>query len=724
MLGEQKQAKTGGKEKLCQPRTTLNKLEEELENSTQPCNMGEQLLWAKETIVGELQKPLNEEQKASAKVEEEFKQARTDRDKPDEKFKSEAHQHGLQIHEKTIWQEHCIQEEELDRRTTLEDERLRSSIINLEEERNQSVTTKRKVQSAISAAQEALPTELEREDLVHNFIIKDKELEEEKTTLQDVHTKVNEELSQRRSKGNEIGQTPQTITNKIFYRNTKKEDLSGKEGIAEELKKRLEEEKQSKIRVEEELRQQRGVCTGMEETIQDLIQMCVMLQSENDASKLHEEQSRNNDSTVRQLEEAFGDELQAQMRIQEELRKTRNSCTELKERLDDLVQVCGSLESESFAQNMRKQEVMENEIVVDELQETLSKVLQENVRLEEELSQARNSCAELKQKLENELARKRRTFENEICVHARELELRKMQEILDELKRNFEEEQEARVAVRDELNQTRFAYTELERRMENERLSSQSRLREQRLTCEQESQKKISLDIKLRNLERLMEGERNRFLSSERELQSAVSEAQHRQPHDWAIQREEVVLYANIVGSGAWGYVCEGRFRGCQVAVKQIHELILSPHNRRLFEREMSIASCCHHPNLLLFIGATNDDGSPLFITELLDTSLRHLLFQRSLNQEEIVSLALDVAKGLNYLHLVKPLPIIHRDVSSSNVLLWRRDECWRAKLSDYGAANFMRQYMTVQPGAVIYSAPEASTPQQSPKVNTSVSYF
>ena len=163
----------------------------------------------------------------------------------------------------------------------------------------------------------------------------------------------------------------------------------------------------------------------------------------------------------------------------------------------------------------------------------------------------------------------------------------------------------------------------------------------------------------------------------------------------------------------------EGTFRGCQVAVKQIHDLILSPHNRRLFEREMSIASRCRHPHLLQFIGATNDDGSPLFITELLDTDLRNVLTQRALHHEEVVCITLDVARGLNYLLLNKPFPIIHRDISSSNVLLWRRDDCWRAKLSDYGAANFMRQYMTSNPGARIYAAPESQTSQQSPKVGT-----
>ena len=132
--------------------------------------------------------------------------------------------------------------------------------------------------------------------------------------------------------------------------------------------------------------------------------------------------------------------------------------------------------------------------------------------------------------------------------------------------------------------------------------------------------------------------------------------------------------------------------------------------------REMNIASRCRHPCLLQFIGATNDDGIPLFVTELMDTSLRDLLDKKPLPKADVVNIALDVGRALNYLHLNRP-PIIHRDISSANVLLWRRDNQWRAKVSDYGTANFMRQCKTVNPGSVIYSAPEALSTEQSPKV-------
>ena len=127
----------------------------------------------------------------------------------------------------------------------------------------------------------------------------------------------------------------------------------------------------------------------------------------------------------------------------------------------------------------------------------------------------------------------------------------------------------------------------------------------------------------------------------------------------------------------------------------------------------MDIASRCRHPCLLQFIGATNDDHTPLFLTEVMETSLRALLQERSLSQTEITVIALDVARGLNYLHQKRPIPILHRDISSANVLLWRQGTQWRAKVSDYGTANFKKQTMTVAPGALIYSAPKARTTNQ-----------
>ena len=206
--------------------------------------------------------------------------------------------------------------------------------------------------------------------------------------------------------------------------------------------------------------------------------------------------------------------------------------------------------------------------------------------------------------------------------------------------------------------------------------------------------------------------------------QRALNERSRPQTPDWVIPRDQIQLTDKCLGKGGWGSVIEGKYCGCAVAVKQIHELILSDHNRRLFEREMSIAARCRHPCLLQFIGATNDEGSPLFVTELMESSLRALLEQRPLSSLEVSVISLDVAQALNYLHLKKPSPIIHRDISSANVLLWRQADQWRGKVSDYGTANVLQQTMTVSPGAMIYSAPEAHTRYQTVKVCLKIEYW
>ncbi|XP_068685836.1 uncharacterized protein [Montipora foliosa] len=248
--------------------------------------------------------------------------------------------------------------------------------------------------------------------------------------------------------------------------------------------------------------------------------------------------------------------------------------------------------------------------------------------------------------------------------------------------------------------------------------NSERQLREMAQSFEEQIREK---EEEKTNLETQL-GMKNQELS---ELETSLSAAQQmiielrrQESCDWVISRGEIQVKDKCLGKGAWGSVNEATYCGCKVAVKQILELILSAHNRHLFVREMNIASRCRHPCLLQFIGATNDEGSPLFVTELMEMSLRDLLGQRQLTQAEISVISLDVSRALNYLHHMKPSPIVHRDVSSANVLLWRQGEQWRGKVSDYGTAKFVQQTMTVAPGALIYSAPEALSSNQTSKVD------
>ena len=202
-------------------------------------------------------------------------------------------------------------------------------------------------------------------------------------------------------------------------------------------------------------------------------------------------------------------------------------------------------------------------------------------------------------------------------------------------------------------------------------------------------------------------------------LQRLLGQVPHSQPL-WVVQRNEIELSEEELGTGGWASVRVARFRGQRVAAKCLHHQIISAHNIRLFTREMNMAAQARHPNLLQFIGATMDN-TPIILTELMPTSLRRLLEQGvHLTRRQILSIASDVARGLNYLHLVTPDPIIHRDVSSANVLLEVYGEGnYKAKVSDYGSANFVRYTATAGPGNPLYSAPEAHDPKRhSPKMD------
>ena len=190
---------------------------------------------------------------------------------------------------------------------------------------------------------------------------------------------------------------------------------------------------------------------------------------------------------------------------------------------------------------------------------------------------------------------------------------------------------------------------------------------------------------------------------------------------EWLISRDEIeIMREKFLGEGSYGKVFKGRYRGFVVAVKEL-KCLSTFRERDLFEREMDIASRCRHPCLLQFIGATQDEKTPLFVTELMESSLRKLLEKRQLSEKEIAVISLDVAHALNYLHQRRPKAIVHRDVSSANVLLWKQNGEWRGKLGDYGTVKFLQEIMTVAPGAMIYGAPEVGCPHNQ---TVKVSFF
>ena len=247
-------------------------------------------------------------------------------------------------------------------------------------------------------------------------------------------------------------------------------------------------------------------------------------------------------------------------------------------------------------------------------------------------------------------------------------------------------------------------------------------LQNQQLTTQLHQQQEVTTQLETHFQQQLTDqlAEQRRVIQEEiqQRFQSLLQQVQsvHDQP-SWSIAQHHLQITTQVLGRGAWGEVRVGIYQGTRVAVKKMHDVIISNHNRKLFEREMVVASRVRHPHLLLFIGAVTT-GNLTIVSELMETSLRKLLEKEKLKLSDLRSISKDVACALAYLHSL-PDPIVHRDVSSANVLLNAKQDGWCAKLSDFGSANFLAKLGTIAPGAVIYSAPEALHPrQQSPKMD------
>ncbi len=220
-------------------------------------------------------------------------------------------------------------------------------------------------------------------------------------------------------------------------------------------------------------------------------------------------------------------------------------------------------------------------------------------------------------------------------------------------------------------------------------------------------------DVERRNQELIAENGR-----LDRRAQLAEERAQGLETQ-WVVHREEITMTERQLGGGGWGVVKVAKFREIEVAAKTLYEQIRSDYYRHLFIREMNMAARLRHPHLVQFIGATLE-GEMIILTELMATSLRRVLEGGRISREHILSISVQVCQALNYLHLMQPDPVIHRDISSANVLLNPLpDGRWSAKVTDYGSVNTQRMLNTMNPGSPVYAAPEAGNPSlQSSKMD------
>ena len=177
--------------------------------------------------------------------------------------------------------------------------------------------------------------------------------------------------------------------------------------------------------------------------------------------------------------------------------------------------------------------------------------------------------------------------------------------------------------------------------------------------------------------------------------------------------KEEVNLLTKI-GEGSYADVYKAVWNNRQVAAKKLHNYLLGKTDvKQRFKEEWELLSGLNHPNIVKYLTAVIPESpqeSAIIITELLEQDLLQFIMRSQTNPKvtfrDTVSIMLDVAKGLEYLHQLQT-PIVHRDLACKNILLTATKQ---AKIADFGIAKCFpggEMAATGNPGTPATRAPE-----------------
>ncbi|KAL3526429.1 hypothetical protein ACH5RR_011085 [Cinchona calisaya] len=237
-----------------------------------------------------------------------------------------------------------------------------------------------------------------------------------------------------------------------------------------------------------------------------------------------------------------------------------------------------------------------------------------------------------------------------------------------------------------------------------------------------------SIDEQLqRHLNRAWTMEKNK--NNEQQEEEEEKDGEKRR-YDWEIEPSKLII-KSVIARGSFGTVHRGFYDSLDVAVKlldwgeegQRSEAGIASL-RAAFTQEVSVWHKLDHPNVTKFIGATmgtseisiqTDNGHIgmprnvccVVVEYLPGGNLKSYLIKnrrRKLAFKVVIQLALDLARGLSYLHSKK---IVHRDVKTENMLL---DKTRTVKIADFGVARVEAlnpNDMTGETGTLGYMAPE-----------------
>ncbi|KAF8643787.1 hypothetical protein AX16_008806 [Volvariella volvacea WC 439] len=176
------------------------------------------------------------------------------------------------------------------------------------------------------------------------------------------------------------------------------------------------------------------------------------------------------------------------------------------------------------------------------------------------------------------------------------------------------------------------------------------------------------------------------------------------------------------IGSGGFKDVFVGKFRGRKIAISEFRGQLSA-----MDIKELKLLGGFNHPNIVRFLGVSipeNTRETPVMIVSELCSNGDLFDYVRNVNPpslHKVLQMMLDIARGLEYLHLRKP-SVIHRDCKSSNILITSRGV---AKIADFGLAKVKqstRSMVRSLVGTVNWQAPELWHPH--PKYNHKVDVF